>query len=68
MADFGLKAAKINNAKANADVEEADLQRLLYEIKTEISRLYFNLLKTTNKHGTILFNTVPRNSIESCEY
>lgn len=43
--DFGLKTAKINNAVANADVAEADLQRLLYEIKVQVSKLYFDLLK-----------------------
>jgi outer membrane protein TolC len=45
LADFGLKNARINNAKANADVQQADLQRILYEMKIEISRLYFHLLK-----------------------
>lgn len=45
LADFGLKSAKINNAMAGVDVQEADLQRLLYDMKTEVSRLYFNLLK-----------------------
>ncbi|HEY2720468.1 MAG TPA: TolC family protein [Chitinophagaceae bacterium] len=43
--DFGLKTAKIKNAVARADEEEADLQRILYQLKIEISRLYFNLLK-----------------------
>lgn len=45
LADFGLKTARINNAVANADAQEADLQRILYEMKVEISRLYFDLLK-----------------------
>jgi outer membrane protein TolC len=45
LADFGLKNARINNAKSNAAVQEADLQRILYEMKIEISRLYFHLLK-----------------------
>src|SRR4029079_12344818 len=45
LADFGLKTAKINNALANVNAQEADLQRILYGIKVEISKLYFNLLK-----------------------
>ena len=45
LANFGLKAARVNNALANVDAEEADLQRVLYQMKEEISRLYFNLLK-----------------------
>src|SRR5215469_14259280 len=49
LADFGLKNARINNAKSNAAVQEADLQRVLYEMKIEISRLYFHLLKDEYK-------------------
>ena len=45
LANFGLRTAKINNALANANAQEADLQRILYGIKEEISKLYFNLLK-----------------------
>jgi outer membrane protein TolC len=45
LADFGLKSAVRNNAIAGMNVQEAGLQRLLYDMKTEVSHLYFDLLK-----------------------
>jgi outer membrane protein TolC len=45
LADFGLKNAAINYAEANVKAEEADLQRIMYQAKIEIGKLYFNLLK-----------------------
>ncbi len=45
LANFGLKSARITNAAAAVKVQEADMQRLLYQMKIEISKLYFNLLK-----------------------
>ena len=45
LADFGLKSARIDNAIAYANVEQADFERILYQTKLEVSRLYFNLLK-----------------------
>ena len=45
LVNFGLRNARVNNAMASLDAEEADLQRLLYGIEEEMSRLYFNLLK-----------------------
>ena len=52
LADFGQKNAAINYAEANVRAEEADLQRLLYEAKIEIARLYFNLLKQEYRLNT----------------
>src|SRR5690242_4977271 len=45
LTNFGLKTAKVNYAVANVNAEEADQQRILYEMKEEIGRLYFKLLK-----------------------
>jgi outer membrane protein TolC len=49
LVDFGYRNAKINNAKAYADLQQADLQKELYFIKIQIARLYFNLLKSQSK-------------------
>jgi outer membrane protein TolC len=49
LVDFGYRNAKINNAKAYADLQEADLQKELYYIKIQIAKLYFNLLKSQSK-------------------
>ena len=49
LADFGLKNARINDAIANADAAEADLQRFSYEMEVEVGKLYFSLLKNQFK-------------------
>jgi outer membrane protein TolC len=43
--DFGLKKAKIDNAKAYADLTQADLDREKYLLKWRVGKLYFDILK-----------------------
>jgi len=43
--NFGLRDARIKNAEAYVSLQQADYQKELYYLKTEISRLYFTLLK-----------------------
>jgi outer membrane protein TolC len=51
LVNFGLKSARVNNAEANVNIQEADLQRILYSVKIEIGKLYFNFLKNEYKLG-----------------
>ena len=44
--NFGLNTAKIKNAEAYVDLQQADLQKEIYFVQIEITKLYFNLLKT----------------------
>jgi outer membrane protein TolC len=43
--NFGLRGAKVNNAIAYADVQQADFDKETYVIKAQVGRLYFNMLK-----------------------
>jgi len=43
--DFGLKKAKIDNAKAYANLTQADLEREKYLLKWRVGKLYFDILK-----------------------
>jgi outer membrane protein len=43
--DFGLKQAKIDNAKAYVDLTQADLDREKYLLKWRVGKLYFDILK-----------------------
>jgi outer membrane protein TolC len=43
--DFGLKKAKVNNAKAYADLSQADLDKERYLLKWRVGKLYFDILK-----------------------
>jgi outer membrane protein TolC len=43
--DFGLKKAKVNNAKAYADLSQADLDKERYLLKWQVGKLYFDILK-----------------------
>jgi outer membrane protein TolC len=43
--NFGLNAAKINNAKAAVDLQVANLQRERYLLQLQVARLYFSILK-----------------------
>lgn len=47
--NFGLNNAKIKNAEAYVDFQKADFQKEAYFVELEISRLYFNLVKTQYK-------------------
>ncbi|WP_158559083.1 TolC family protein [Deminuibacter soli] len=46
LVNFGLRGAKINNAIAYTQVQQADYDRELYLLKWQISKLYFDILKT----------------------
>lgn len=45
LANFGLTAAKLNNAKAYVSLEETDLKKEQYFISLNIAKLYFKILK-----------------------
>jgi len=45
LVNFGLRGAKVNNAIAYADLQQADLDKTLYVVKLQIGKLYFNILK-----------------------
>jgi len=45
LVNFGLRGAKVNNAVAYADLQQADLDKTLYVVKLQIGKLYFNILK-----------------------
>jgi outer membrane protein TolC len=43
--DFGLKKARIENAKAYTNLTQADLEREKYLLKWRVGKLYFDILK-----------------------
>jgi outer membrane protein TolC len=43
--DFGLKKAKVDNAKAYVNLTQADLDREKYLLKWRVGKLYFDILK-----------------------
>ena len=43
--NFGLNAAKINNAKAGIDLQVANLQQEQYLLQLHVARLYFSILR-----------------------
>jgi len=45
LVNFGLRGAKVNNAIAYTDLQQADFDKSLYVIKMQIGKLYFNILK-----------------------
>lgn len=45
LANFGLTAAKLNNAQAYVALAETDLKKEQYFISLNIAKLYFNILK-----------------------
>ncbi|MDH7460200.1 TolC family protein [Chitinophagaceae bacterium 26-R-25] len=45
--NFGLKNAKVEQAKMYADVNNADLEKEIYLLKWQIAKLYFDLKKNT---------------------
>jgi outer membrane protein TolC len=46
LVDFGLKSAKINNAKAFAGLSQADLEKERYLVKWQIGKLFFAILRS----------------------
>src|SRR5450432_3063906 len=42
---FGLNKARLNNARAYINLQQADLDQQLYSIQSDIARSYFNLLR-----------------------
>lgn len=47
--NFGLNAAKLNNAKAYVTLQETDLKKEQYFLALNIAKLYFNILKNKYK-------------------
>ena len=45
LVNFGLRGARVNNAKAFASVKQADLDKETYLVEWQIGRLYFEILK-----------------------
>ena len=43
--DFGYRKASIQSAISNVDLESADLDRLRYQVKADVTRLYLGFLK-----------------------
>jgi outer membrane protein TolC len=43
--DFGYRKASIQSAVSNVDLESADYERVRYQVKADITRLYLNFLK-----------------------
>ncbi|HEX3934614.1 MAG TPA: TolC family protein [Puia sp.] len=48
LVNFGLRGAKVASAKAFAGWTQADLERERYQVKWEIGRIYFEILKNRN--------------------
>ena len=46
LANFGLNKARLNFANANVAFQKTDLERELYSLRLEISRTYFNILRS----------------------
>jgi outer membrane protein TolC len=49
--NFGLRKARVQNAQAVVGVRQADLEFQSYLLKAQVSRLYFQLLKTAYQLG-----------------
>lgn len=49
LVNFGLKNARINNAKASLELEKSDLKKEEYYLALNVARLYFGLLKTQSR-------------------
>jgi outer membrane protein TolC len=45
LVNFGLRGAKVNNAVAYVNLQQADLDKTLYVLKMQIGKLYFDILK-----------------------
>ncbi|HTI08602.1 MAG TPA: TolC family protein [Puia sp.] len=49
LVNFGLRGAKVNNAKAFAGLSKADLSKELYLVKWQIGKVYFEILKSRSQ-------------------
>ena len=45
LVNFGLRGAKVDNAIAYADLQQADFNKELYVLKLRVGKIYFNVLK-----------------------
>ena len=61
--NFGLNKARLKNAGAYKDLQQADLQRELYLLQLGVSRIYFNLLKLQYRLAADRQNTSRYDSI-----
>ncbi len=61
--NFGLNKARLKNAGAYTDLQQADLQRELYLLQLGVSRIYFNLLKLQYRLAADRQNTSRYDSI-----
>jgi outer membrane protein TolC len=60
---FGLNKARLNNAEAYINLQQADLDQQLYSIQSDIARTYFNLLKAQYRLAADKQNTDRYDSI-----
>jgi outer membrane protein len=49
LVNFGLRGAKVENAKAFAGVQEADFDRQFYMVKWQIGKIYFGILQNRSQ-------------------
>ena len=47
LVNFGLRGAKVGNAVAYANLQQADFDKELYVLKLQLGKLYFNVIKNT---------------------
>lgn len=47
LVNFGLRDAKVSNAVAYANLQQADFDKQFYVLKQELGKLYFNMIKST---------------------
>ncbi|MBS1597241.1 MAG: TolC family protein [Bacteroidetes bacterium] len=51
LVNFGLNEARIKNARAYVDLQQADIQKEEYLVESSIARLYFSILKNLYRLG-----------------
>jgi|SRR5450432_1623074 outer membrane protein TolC len=63
LVNFGLNSARLKNAEAYTNLQQADLDRQLYVIQSQIARTYFILLKAQYKLSADIQNVNRYDSI-----
>ncbi|MEO7524718.1 MAG: TolC family protein, partial [Ferruginibacter sp.] len=61
--NFGLNNARLNIARSNEDLQQADLQKEQFLLQLEVARLYFNILKNKYRLQTDQENVARYDSI-----
>jgi outer membrane protein TolC len=65
LVNFGLRKARVQNAQAVVGIEQADLDEQTYLVKAQISKLYFDLLRTKYQLGVEQQNILRYRSVDS---